>query len=319
MRKFFLLCICFSVVFVCNAQAPKKKKKKAKPEAATEAPVRQTKAQKDMAEYKARYYDAERVISGSPWYGNHFSPWTVKERYLPLDSIPDEIHIRLVNNDNEFCFPVKNKNYRTSPYGWRWNRPHRGVDIGLYMGEPVHTVFPGVVRVATQMGGYGNVIVVRHYNGLESVYGHLSKIKVKPRQVVGPGEVIGLGGSTGHSTGPHLHFEIRFMYEAFDPEWILDFSTYSLRTRRLYLDKTYFGIFAPSRQNPQDYKADKSYIEEKKVRALGEPQERSVVVQYGDTYEAIAQRNRTTVQAIFDLNPGIPKKRPKEGTSLRVK
>jgi len=262
-------------------------------------------------------YDMSKPLPAAMWYGKHFSTGRVRAKELPLDSLPDEINIRLVSKENEFCFPVKN--VRTSPYGWRWNRPHRGVDIALKVGDPVYCVFPGVVRVACPMGGYGNVIVVRHNNGLETVYGHLSKIKVKPKQVVKAGTVLGLGGSTGHSTGPHLHFEVRFQYHAFDPEWILDFSNYSLRTRRLHLDKTYFGITAPKGRKPElAYKADKSFVKEGTYKENTGKRERYHTWEEGDSFKMLAIRYRTTPEAIKSLNPDIPK-RPKIGTKVRVR
>jgi murein DD-endopeptidase MepM/ murein hydrolase activator NlpD len=179
-----------------------------------------------------------------------------------LDLMPDEINLLLARDSADFCFPVCNP--KTSNYGWRWQRGHHGVDIGLNTGDPVHSAFAGVVRVASRMGGYGNCVVIRHPNGLETLYGHLSKINVQPNQPVAAGEVIGLGGSTGNSTGPHLHFECRFLYQTFDPEWILDFSNYSLRTRHLHLDKSYFGIRQPRKGQNLDYKADESIIKEPK-------------------------------------------------------
>jgi len=179
-----------------------------------------------------------------------------------LDFLPDEINILLVRDSADFCFPVANP--KTSNYGWRWQRGHHGVDIGLNTGDPVRCAFSGVVRVASRMGGYGNCVVVRHPNGLETLYGHLSKINVQPNQPVTAGDVIGLGGSTGNSTGPHLHFECRFLYQTFDPEWILDFSNFTLRTRRLHLDKSYFGIRQPRKGQTLDYKADQSIIKETK-------------------------------------------------------
>lgn len=179
-----------------------------------------------------------------------------------VDIMPDEININLIHDTSEFCFPVKK--VKTSNYGWRWQRGHHGVDIGLKTGEPIHCAFGGVVRVAARMGGYGNCIVVRHPNGLETLYGHLSRIDVKPHQEVKAGQIIGLGGSTGNSTGPHLHFEVRFLYQTFDPEWILDFDTYKLRTRRLHLDKSYFGIRKPQKGQSLEYKADGSIIKESK-------------------------------------------------------
>ena len=180
--------------------------------------------------------------------------------------LPDEINLLLIRDSAEFCFPVRS--HKTSNYGWRWNRGHHGVDIGLRTGEPVHAAFAGTVRVAGRMGGYGNCVVVRHPNGLETLYGHLSKINVSPMQEVEAGQILGLGGNTGNSTGPHLHFECRFMYQTFDPEWILDFERYALRTRRLHLDKSYFGITRPKRGETLDYKADQSAIVESRKRPV---------------------------------------------------
>ena len=181
-----------------------------------------------------------------------------------LDNLPDEINLKLVKDSSDFCFPVRNS--KTSNYGWRWQRGHHGVDIRLNTGDPVYSAFGGVVRIATRMGGYGNCVVIRHPNGLETLYGHLSKINVHPNQPVAAGDLIGLGGSTGNSTGPHLHFECRFLYQTFDPEWILDFNNFSLRTRRLHLDKTYFGIHQPRKGQRLDYKADNSIIKEPKKK-----------------------------------------------------
>ena len=177
-----------------------------------------------------------------------------------LDMLPDEIILKLATDSAGFCFPVRNQ--KTSNYGWRWQRGHHGVDIALRTGDPVYAAFSGIVRVASPMGGYGNCVVVRHPNGLETLYGHLSKINVRPNQEVSAGDILGLGGSTGNSTGPHLHFECRFLYQTFDPEWILDFNNFTLRTRRLHLDKTYFGIRQPGSGRESHHKPDASLIKE---------------------------------------------------------
>lgn len=262
-------------------------------------------------------YNATLPPPSALWYGKNLSGAHVKLVNLSMDSLPDEISIQLLKDNEKFCFPVKN--IITSPYGWRWERPHRGVDIRLRTGDPVHAAFNGVVRIARPMGGYGNLIVIRHYNGLETVYGHLSKINVKPLQVVAAGQVIGLGGSTGHSTGPHLHFEVRFQYEPFDPEWILDFSNYTLRTRRLYLDKTYFGIRKPTTRDTQTYKADKSIVPEEmattKPKSSGKPV--YATLKKGESLEDFAKRNYTTTAKLKDLNPNY--KKLKTGDRVRVR
>ena len=267
-------------------------------------------------DYIDMVYDASIPPPSMLWYGRNLSGAHVRLRNLSMDSLPDEINIRLIKGDETFCFPVKN--IITSPYGWRmrWNRPHRGVDVRLNTGDPVHCAFNGVVRIARPMGAYGNLVVVRHYNGLETVYGHLSKIQVKPMQVVKAGQVLGLGGSTGRSTGPHLHFEVRFQYEPFDPEWILDFSNYTLRTRKLYLDKTYFGIRRPRSGETLEFKADKSIVPEEPARRKPDhPIYASV--REGDTMETLAERNKTTVAELTKLNPDL--KKLKKGTKVRVR
>lgn len=261
-------------------------------------------------------YDKSLPAPSALWYGSNISGAHVRMGTLSMDSLPDELSIQLIKGNEKFAFPVKN--IITSPYGWRWNRPHRGVDIRLKMGEPVHAAFNGVVRISRPMGAYGNLVVIRHYNGLETVYGHLSKINVKPLQIVKAGQTIGLGGSTGRSTGPHLHFEVRFQYEAFDPEWILDFSNYSLRTRRLYLDKTYFGIRQPRAGEGVNYKADKSIVPEEPVRSKTPSNPVYATLKKGETLDQFAKRNYTTVDKLLAINPDLDKT-PKSGSRIRVR
>src|SRR4029453_4171366 len=97
----------------------------------------------------------------------------------------------------------------TSPFGWRWGRMHEGVDIAVAYGTPIHAAASGTVIVCGWLGGYGNLVAIDHGGGISTAYGHQSSIAVGSGAVVGPGEVIGYVGSTGHSTGPHLHFEVR--------------------------------------------------------------------------------------------------------------
>ena len=274
-------------------------------------------AQKGDAKKEPQFYegDGSEVLMWKLFYHDNLSGTAVKLRQLSMDSLPDEVNLRLIKDSSEFCFPMKN--IRTSPYGWRasFGRAHRGVDILLRTGDPVRACFPGVVRIARTMGGYGNVVVLRHENGLETVYGHMSKILVKPRQIVKAGDVLGLGGSTGNSTGPHLHFEVRFQYEPFDPEWLLDFNNYTLRTRRLHLDKTYFGISIPKGNKSPSFKADKSIIKERPMR--DKPKEVYHTAKRGESLELIAMQHSTTAEELRRLNPDL--KKAKEGMKIRVR
>jgi murein DD-endopeptidase MepM/ murein hydrolase activator NlpD len=105
----------------------------------------------------------------------------------------------------------------TSPFGWRWGRLHQGIDLGAAYGTPIAAAAAGTVIWAGWLGGYGNLTVIDHGGGLATAYGHQSRIVVSVGQSVAQGEIIGYVGSTGHSTGPHLHFEVRVNGEAVDP------------------------------------------------------------------------------------------------------
>ncbi len=131
-----------------------------------------------------------------------------------------------------------------SKFGWRDGRMHKGIDINLHKGDAVVAAFDGMVRIAHVKGAYGNVVIIRHYNGLETVYAHLSKFKVKQGQVVLAGQTIGLGGSTGRSSGPHLHFEVRFRGQAINPASIISFTENKTYNDSIVIKKTKYGICA---------------------------------------------------------------------------
>lgn len=116
------------------------------------------------------------------------------------------------------------KTIQTSSFGYRWGTFHHGIDLDLKIGTPVYSVFDGIVRISAYGAGFGNYVVVRHRNGLETLYAHLSNRKVEVGQVIKAGQLLGLGGSTGWSTGPHLHFEVRYEGNSFNPLSMYDFS-----------------------------------------------------------------------------------------------
>lgn len=133
--------------------------------------------------------------------------------------IPDTFRIDM----SEFCMPTTNTKI-TSKFGPRRRRMHNGIDVKAYIGDTIRSAFSGKVRmVKYERRGYGKYVVIRHENGLETVYGHLSKQLVREDQYVEAGEVIGLGGNTGRSTGSHLHFETRFLGQAINPALLFDF------------------------------------------------------------------------------------------------
>ncbi len=133
--------------------------------------------------------------------------------------IPDTFRIDMTG----FCMPTTNTKI-TSKFGPRRRRMHNGIDVKVYIGDTIRSAFSGKVRmVKYERRGYGKYVVIRHDNGLETIYGHLSKQLVNEDQYVEAGEVIGLGGNTGRSTGSHLHFETRFLGQAINPALLFDF------------------------------------------------------------------------------------------------
>lgn len=123
-----------------------------------------------------------------------------------------------------FSMPIDNEIKITSKYGPRRRRMHRGTDLKVQIGDTIRAAFEGKVRIKSyERKGYGNYVVIRHPNGLETVYGHLSKFLVRENQIIRTGQAIGLGGNTGRSTGSHLHFETRFLGKDINPEEIIDF------------------------------------------------------------------------------------------------
>ena len=133
--------------------------------------------------------------------------------------LPDTFRIDLRN----FCMPTDNR-VVTSNFGRRWGRQHKGIDVKVYIGDTIRAAFSGKVRmVRYDRNGYGKYVVIRHGNGLETIYGHMSKQIVEENQIVTAGEPIGLGGNTGRSTGSHLHFETRLCGVALNPALMFDF------------------------------------------------------------------------------------------------
>ncbi|MBW6482909.1 MAG: peptidoglycan DD-metalloendopeptidase family protein [Vicingaceae bacterium] len=132
----------------------------------------------------------------------------------------------------------------TSNFGWRSGRTHAGIDLDLEVWDPVYAVFDGMVRVAIKHPGYGRVVIIRHYNGLETLYAHLHRFKVKTGDIIEAGQVIGLGGSSGRSTGSHLHFEMRYKGKALNPKSVISFKENNLISHQIELIKQKYDYIA---------------------------------------------------------------------------
>ena len=184
----------------------------------------------------------------------------------------------------------------TSPFGPRWRRMHNGLDLKVNIGDTIVAAFDGKVRIVKyERRGYGKYVIIRHDNGLETVYGHLSKQLVEENQLVKAGEVIGLGGNTGRSTGSHLHFETRFLGIAINPIYMFDFPKQDIVADTYTFRRTQ----GSKRAGSHDTQVADGTIRYHKVKS-------------GDTLSRIAKLRGVSVSTLCKLN------RIKPTTTLRI-
>lgn len=255
-----------------------------------------------------------------PSVKKYYSSWDTLcvRRYSEIPpASSDSIDLPLFNDySTGFVMPVEGP--FLSPFGYRGRRVHAGVDIKLEAGDPVGVAFDGVVRMARYYSGYGNCIVVRHYNGLETLYGHLSKIKVKVNQQVSAGDIIGLGGRTGRASCNHLHFETRFQGKAFNPKQLIDFGTCSLVADTFTVTRSTYGL---SRDYLPGTSISTIVAENGKVKSNSRStkSKKYHTVKSGDTLSALSRKYGTSVKQICSINRIKPSKTLQLGTKIRVK
>lgn len=227
--------------------------------------------------------------------------------YKALENVPDSFKVNLKG------FTMPTMGYTTSNFGPRGRRHHYGIDLKLNVGDTVYAAFDGKVRIRKyEPGGYGNFITIRHANGLETVYGHLSGFLVSEEQYVKSGQPIALGGNTGRSTGPHLHFETRFLGRAIDPSRIIDFENKECHRDYYVVNASSFSPNGSGQRNAPAYakgNSDNKYTKGK-VRYHR--------VSKGDTLIEIAQRTGVSVKKLCSLNRITKRTTLRPGKTLRL-
>ncbi len=220
--------------------------------------------------------------------------------------LPDSFRINLRN----FCMPTTNR-VITSKMGPRWGRMHKGLDIKVYIGDTIRAAFSGKVRIKKyERAGYGKYLVIRHNNGLETIYGHMSDWLVEENQVVKAGQPIGLGGNTGRSTGSHLHFETRLCGVALNPALLFDFVNQDVTADYYMFRKETFEhesvainknlVLEGGRSNELAQETANKNRRNQNVREFSETKYHKVSV--GETLTSIAKRRGTTVAQLCKLN-----------------
>ena len=228
---------------------------------------------------------------------------------------------------SNLCMPCPG--YFTSQYGYRrrFRRIHKGVDLKVQIGDTIRAAFDGKVRLTNfERRGYGYYVIVRHENGLETVYGHLSGFLVKPDEYVKAGDPIALGGNTGRSTGPHLHFETRFMGYPINPMAIFDFANQTVHTDTYTFDKNTYQYprnFDPAANVEYAKMYQQQYIKNNpnagKYAKGKSGKSKTYTVRKGDSLSKIASRNGVSVKQLCRLNGIKTTTKIRPGQKLKLK
>ena len=265
----------------------------------------------EEAEEQRETFDPNEIpaddIYGGMWADQHV------DIYGSLKNAPDTF---IVDLDN-FTMPVNG--YMTSNFGRRGSiRYHYGVDLKAQTGDTVYAAFDGKIRVKQyERRGYGYYLVIRHVNGLETVYGHLSKFLVDENDFVRSGQPIGLAGNTGRSFGSHLHFETRFLGKPINPNFLIDFQNkVPHRDEYLVTNASYRKTSNSSRSVVSSSSPYKEPSDNTNKYVSGDVKYHRV--QKGDTLGAIARRYGTSVKNICNLNNITTKTVLRVGKSIRI-
>ncbi|MGF1532200.1 MAG: peptidoglycan DD-metalloendopeptidase family protein [Bernardetiaceae bacterium] len=236
------------------------------------------------------------------WSSQEVNPYTVKASDLP-DSVCFDLYD--LTKDKQWSPPLDTA-IINSPFGFRRWRNHNGIDLDLERGDLVRATFAGVVRVSRyDRSGFGHHLVIRHQNGLETLYAHLSERFVTPGMYVEAGQIIGTGGSTGRSTGPHLHFEVRYQGIPINPEEIFDFKANALREAKYQMDLRTF--------KRKGYFSGGAY-----TLTSGKGSGQVYQVRSGDSLWTISRRYGTTIDKLCALNGLTRRSTLRIGQKLRL-
>jgi murein DD-endopeptidase MepM/ murein hydrolase activator NlpD len=241
------------------------------------------------------------------WDTKHVNPYGIDAK-----DFDEVVPIKLYDpTKNKFWSAPMNTGKPTSEFAYRWGRWHQGMDLDCETGDPVYAAFDGVIRIAGPQGAYGNCIVVRHDNGLETTYGHLSRINFETNTIVRAGDEIGLGGSTGRSTGSHLHFEVMYEGNRFNPREIFNFPANTVIGENYILTSNVFDYLRGGSTKRPEFE-----IEEEKPITVS--YKKWVKIRSGDTLSEIATRYRTSIYTLAKLNRISASSRLMAGRKIRV-
>ena len=220
--------------------------------------------------------------------------------YNPYKDVELKFPFKIQFDDSSYTSPISIGKVVTSRYGWRRGKGHKGIDIDLVTGDSIYAMFDGIVRFARYNTGHGKTVVVRHYNGLETTYAHLSKYAVKENDTVQAGAFLGKGGATGNARGSHLHLVVNYKGVSINPEYLFDFNdNNTIRAQELWVTKKWTR---PAYHNSKRQSKIIPLLSEEEAIASLEKQREVYVVKSGDTLSRISARNNVTIASLCKTN-----------------
>lgn len=240
--------------------------------------------------------DIKKDSLSNVWFVEHWDTST----YNPYKKEVKTYPFNIIFTDSMYTSPIERKKVITSRYGWRNRRPHKGIDIDLITGDNVMAMFDGKVRYVNSQAGHGKLVVIRHFNGLETVYAHLSKQLVKVNDTVTKGQIIGKGGTTGNARGSHLHLEVSFKGIYIHPEYLFGFGEKNrIRSRNVWVTKHWVTPYIHNSKRQSNISICNTYEEalqsEKKQKQI-------YVVKQGDTLSEISNKHHVSITSICKTN-----------------
>ncbi len=224
----------------------------------------------------------------------------ITTRFNPYDTVQTQFPFQLQFKDSTFASPVLRKKVVTSHFGWRKGAAHKGIDIDLWTGDKVLAMLDGKVRYVKWHSAHGNVVVIRHNSGLETVYAHLSKQLIQVNDSVKKGQVIGRGGVTGNARGSHLHLEVRFQGICINPEYIFDFGVENrIRASEIWVNKNWSQAHLFNHRKIPDIHVCHSL---KAAEALAGPPVLYHTIRQGDTLSSISHKYQVSVRKLCKTN-----------------
>ena len=243
----------------------------------------------------------------------------ITTQFNPYQDIQVHYPIEITFKDTVFASPILRKKVVTSHFGWRRGVAHKGIDIDLFTGDKVVAMLAGKVRYVKWHYGHGNVVVVRHRNGLETVYAHLSKQLVEVNDLVKKGQVIGKGGVSGHVTGSHLHLEVRYQGACLNPEYFFDFgSENKIKAPNIWVNKKWSQAYTQSSKQTAAMHLCTTYEEALKELQETAPLTVSHKVKRGDTLSSISHKYQVSVSNLCKMNNITPKTILRVGQKLSI-